>query len=72
MLRIQLKPDRRLKSHVTPTLSGLWPYNLNTSKIMKFDTTFVFATTIANIIYTTKMIAQAKLQMQPNSSGTEN
>ena len=26
----------------------------------------------ANIIYTTKIIAQAKLQIQPNSSGIEN
>ena len=26
---------------------------------------FVFSTTIANIIYTTKIIAQAKLHMQP-------
>jgi hypothetical protein len=39
---------------------------------MKFATTFVFTTTIANIIYTTKIIAQAKLQIQPNSSGIEN
>ena len=33
---------------------------------------FGITTTTANIIYTTKMIAQAKLQMQPNNSGTEN
>ena len=39
--------------------------------IMKLDTTLVFTTTIAKIIYTTKIIAQAKLQMQSNSSGTE-
>ena len=26
----------------------------------------------SNIIYTTKIIAQAKLHMQPNSSGMEN
>ena len=31
----------------------------------KFATTFVFTTTIANIIYTTKIIAQEKLYMQP-------
>ena len=60
LLRIQSKPDRRLKSHVTPTLSGLWPYNLNTSKTMEFATTFLFTTTIENIIYTTKIIAQSK------------
>jgi hypothetical protein len=29
---------------------------------MNFSTTFVFTTTIANIIYTMKIIAQAKLQ----------
>jgi hypothetical protein len=39
---------------------------------MNFATTFVFTTTIENIIYTMKIIAQAKLQMQPNSSGTKN
>ena len=33
--------------------------------IMKLDTTLVFTTTIANIIYTTKIIAQARLHMQP-------
>jgi hypothetical protein len=32
---------------------------------MKLATTFVFTTTTANIIYTMKIIAQAKLHMQP-------
>jgi hypothetical protein len=32
---------------------------------MKLSTTLVFTTTTTNIIYTTKIIAQAKLHMQP-------
>ena len=32
---------------------------------MKLPPTFVFTTTTENIIYTTKIIAQAKLHMQP-------
>jgi hypothetical protein len=32
---------------------------------MKLATTLVFTSTTANIIYTTKIIAQAKLHMQP-------
>jgi hypothetical protein len=39
---------------------------------MKLATTLIFTTTTTNIISTTKMIAQAKLQMQPNNSGIEN
>ena len=35
------------------------------SKIMKLATTLVLTTTTENIIYTTKIIAQAKLHMQP-------
>ena len=32
---------------------------------MKLSTTFVFTTTTTNIIYTNKIIAQAKVHMQP-------
>ena len=34
-------------------------------EIMKWPTTFVFTTTTENIIYTMKIIAETKLNMQP-------
>ena len=59
------KYDRSFVKFITPKISSLWSCNLNTSNIMKLYSTFVFTTTTENIIYTTKIIAQAKLHMQP-------
>ena len=65
LYREHAKPNREIIKSIPPKLSGLWSCNLNTSKIMKLAITFVFTTITANITYTTKIIAQAKLHMQP-------
>ena len=57
--------DREIIKSIPPKLSGLWSWKFNTSNIIKLTTTLVFTTTIENIIYTTKIIAQLKLHMQP-------
>ena len=57
------KPDSKFLKYIAPKLLGLWSWTFNTSYIMKLSTTFLFTTTTENIIYTTKIIAQAKLHM---------
>ena len=59
------KHERPFVKFINHKISSLWSWHLNISNIMKLGTTFVFTTTTANIIYTTKIIAQAKLHMQP-------